>query len=472
MKTRVSYYREALSVVLNLGMSEIAIEVDEDNHFIVDIFRVAGGKVHDYLWHSPGGNQGDDFTITTEEPVTFNKQDKGTLLGENIPFGYEKGHHYSYQRDIEQPNRQSGYSWLKGVQRAKTASGWTAIWLIDKKKEIGLKLHMTGDSDREVFTCKGEGFGLVGESPWDPYIISRHECSGQPCKTVFTSVIEPYQKNPFINKVRKIKLESPSTDSPELKPVMIIIETINKDIFYVIHDPNAKNLRDINIDNHNFQIQGQFGVVHYKNDFFKEATLVNGKYMTIDNKVKINSDGVIGGIINSINLEKNILYVKTSKKISTYDEGIITVNDKEYSHGESFPIEKIEKISGYEYRIYLKNTSLIMGTGIINDVNDEENTMKTMTPQTKLFNGRHLYNGKSVRINRENNDDSGWYKILTVDDKFSMGSEKTGGVKFYFSTPKSTEEMKMDQQFWVHTIAPGDSVEILSAKYISNLVKN
>ena len=80
--------------------------------YVVDFFRVAGGKTRDYHFHSLG--KPEDLTVTSagETPaLTWVRQEKGTLAGEDVA-----------------PTMKPGTGWLWDVQRASGAGPTVAQW--------------------------------------------------------------------------------------------------------------------------------------------------------------------------------------------------------------------------------------------------------------------------------------------------------------------------------------------------------
>ncbi len=419
------------------------INVGPDEHFIADIFRVAGGKTHDYLWHSLGGDNAENFEIATEENATFSVQEHGTLLGEDIAFGTEK--HIGT----------SGYSWLKDVARARTDKGWTAAWLADPEQQIGLRLHMTGAPGREVITCKGEGYGIVGESPWDAYTVTRHQSETEPCVSIFAAVIEPHKGETFISDVRRVQMEPYTALQPGLEPVAMVVETTRDKTFYILHNPERDTPRTLEVDGHSFELTGQFATVCFTGGKFDYGMLGNGEWLSVDGN-SIEAESVVSGRIVSIDVEKNVVEVEAEKplQVKAVDQGNVTFYNPGYARGETFPLAGVEHPGGKRYRLDLGHTWLYEGRGKVTSVDAETNTMLTMTSQYKLFCGI-CYDGKWLRAS-DKNDAGAWLQIENASESFSVAD----GAKFTLQEPGSAAKMKPGDLFWVYSIAPGDSFEI------------
>jgi len=438
------------------------IDVGPDEHFIADIFRVAGGKTHDYLWHSMGGDEAENFEIQLQDNVDFIVQEGGSLLGPDKPYMSEKHGYYGYGRGVEQPDRYCGYTWLKDVSRANISKGFVASWLANPEQQIGLRLHMTGAPGREVFLCKGEGFGVVGESPWDPYTVTRHESAEEPCVSIFATVVEPHKGATFVSNVRRLEMEPATASVAGMEPVAMVVETTRDKTFYIMHNPERDTARTLQADGHSFELLGQWATVCFTKGKFDYAMLANGKKLSVDGHA-VEVEGVATGKIVSIDVENNIIEVETDTPVSLAqpsDQAKVTFFNPQYSRGEPFPLVGVKHLEDNRYQLDLgKPTYLYLGCGKVSTVDTEANTMLTRIPQSKLMNGRHLYDGKHLRLSKKN-DDSPWYHVKTTNDGFSLGSETTSGVTFHFDEPDSASNMENGDLFWVYAIAPGDSFEI------------
>ena len=193
----------------------------------------------------------------------------------------------------------------------------------------------------------------------------------------------------------------------------------------------------------------------------QHAMLANGKKLVIDDH-RIKTAGVATGKILSLDVEKNLIEVETDTPMTTgeaLEQTKVTVHNPHYSRGETFPLVSITRLGGSRYQLDLGDTYLYPGMGKVTEVDVKANTMLTKVPQSKLMNGRHLYDGKWLRLSKRNNDNA-WYHIKTTDDRFSLGSETTGGVTFFFDEPGTAGKLTPGDVFWVYAIAPGDTFEV------------
>ncbi|HZP81116.1 MAG TPA: heparinase II/III family protein [Chthonomonadaceae bacterium] len=99
--------------------------------YTFDVFRVAGAKTRDYLFHSLG--RPEDLNITLHDSAAqWQAQSKGSLAGENV-----------------EPMTQGGYGFLYDVQRAPLAAGGVAVWRSHSGAEQGDNYLLTRQTYRD-----------------------------------------------------------------------------------------------------------------------------------------------------------------------------------------------------------------------------------------------------------------------------------------------------------------------------------
>lgn len=165
----------------------------------VDIFRVRGGRQHDYSLHGPEG----EFTtggLSLTEP-----QIEGTLAGKDVPYAFfyddprfaARGERQGYHRYAG-----SGFSFLTNVQRAPAAKPWWADWRLPG--EVGhLRITRLPQGPQEEIVCDGK-------PPFNPtnpavlkYTLSRRQGESALAST-FVSLIEPYAGQRQVTSARSL----------------------------------------------------------------------------------------------------------------------------------------------------------------------------------------------------------------------------------------------------------------------------
>ncbi len=172
------------------------IDLAPDARYVLDLFRVAGGSLHDYSLH------GFDGTFSVEDMALSRPQAHGTLAGEEVPFGaiydddgltdpLRKGRsYYTY--------RGGGYSYLYDVQRGRPSQAWSATWT---DMEAGIGLRTTFLPSDEVIVAHGDPPRKPGNPRQLKYVLLRNRGDGIASR--FASVAEPFRDDPKVFSVTR-----------------------------------------------------------------------------------------------------------------------------------------------------------------------------------------------------------------------------------------------------------------------------
>lgn len=185
----VSQYRRTVGLV----------DVSERDAYVVDVFRVSGGRQHDYSLHGPYG----DFVV---EGLSLSEPAPGTLAGPDVPYAFLYD-----DEELKKPGAQgferykgSGLSYLKNSRQGTASMPWRATWRI---KELGgqlvedyltiMRLPMTSEA---IFVADGIPPLRPDNPPALKYLISRRE--GQNLSSTFVSLFVPHTGKLFIRSAR------------------------------------------------------------------------------------------------------------------------------------------------------------------------------------------------------------------------------------------------------------------------------
>ncbi|MDI6828535.1 MAG: heparinase II/III family protein, partial [Armatimonadota bacterium] len=177
---------------------------ESESPYFVDFFIVKGGKSHDYSIH------GFTSEITTEGIKLSPAQVRGTLAGEDVPYGFLYD-----DPELEKPDKVrsyysytgSGYSYLYNVQRGTPLGAWSATWA---DKEIGIRAIFPSQSFCEVVVADGNPPKRPGSPDSLKYVLLRNWGDGY-LKSRFICVLQPFkveQNSPKALDVRRVKIET------------------------------------------------------------------------------------------------------------------------------------------------------------------------------------------------------------------------------------------------------------------------
>ncbi|MCP4250479.1 MAG: hypothetical protein GY778_25835 [bacterium] len=175
----------------------ILVSVDPDHPYVIDVFHVRGGSVHDWLMH---GSADEDQRAVSSLELTPRP---GTLL--------EPG-----QRWIEPTGESSlvdPYGLMRNVQAGRSADGASVLFLYTDGSGLGTRVDLLGGAETELFLCQSPSVRRAKEDNRKvyrhlmPQIVARRRGTS-PLESVFVSVIEPFQGRPGITAVQGLKVQA------------------------------------------------------------------------------------------------------------------------------------------------------------------------------------------------------------------------------------------------------------------------
>lgn len=176
-----SYVNQGVSVYRRL----LAMAGEGDRRYLVDLFRVRGGKQHDYLLHSFGEQ-------ATFEGVELPEPAEGSLAGPDIRWGdmqLNDGDMKGFPgRPYWNPPPGNGLGFLMAPQAATCDENWSATWSLPGEQDF-LKATILGQPGTEVITARAPG--IYPLLPKTRYAIARRKSDGD-LSSNFVAILEPY----------------------------------------------------------------------------------------------------------------------------------------------------------------------------------------------------------------------------------------------------------------------------------------
>ncbi len=217
----ISTYRRTVALV----------DIGDEDSYVVDIFRARGGGNHRLMYTGAA-------TTAQVEGLTLTPQATGTFAGPDVEYTTLPG-------EGETTGNTSGFSYLFDVARsgAKVDGQYTVDWKIEDLrgriaagKEPHLRVHALTPCD-EVALASGQPPQNKSGNPKSlRYLIQSR--LGTDVNSQFVSVIEPYEKTPFIKSVRRLKVEH-SADEDSVAAVAIDLVDGRTDIVIGCEEPTA-----------------------------------------------------------------------------------------------------------------------------------------------------------------------------------------------------------------------------------------
>jgi len=237
------------------------IEVSDDDSYVVDLFRAPGGRNHRLSYHGPG-------SAVTLKGLAIRKQAKGTFAGEDVKFGEFfdgdeslKGswkYHWHY--------RGSGFMYLYDVERSPgpVGSPFTVDWKAEDLRgrireghEPHLRLHALTPCDELALASGDPPQNKKGNPRRLRYLIQSR--LGENMQSQFVNVLEPYDKTPFIRRVRRLPVKH-DTDPNSVVALAVELEDGTTDIVIGYEEPTRVQVGG------DVLLEGQFGPVRLFQD--------------------------------------------------------------------------------------------------------------------------------------------------------------------------------------------------------------
>ena len=191
---RVQTYRRTL----------LLVGVSPETAYVVDIFRVTGGKRHEYVLHGDADYAG---TIETDLPLA----DYGkNLLPANTPWRLPIRENDS--GDAGEHN--IAYAFMREVKWAKPAKSWIATFKAARRgvsltgPPAYLSVHGLPEAETELFFGVAPSIRRADENDANvddftmPILVARRE--GENLTSTFVSVFEPHSGEPVLKSVERI----------------------------------------------------------------------------------------------------------------------------------------------------------------------------------------------------------------------------------------------------------------------------
>lgn len=269
----------------NYRRTLVMVKVDDENSYTLDFFRITGGDVHTYSFHSQAENavavSGLDNMIEQKDENgnwvgTFASgvgQDGQEYVGVDVPYQDLKGNWkdangnpYLLKMPGQDPHTQDlwdyetyfprGYSWMSKVRRDRAPSSEFAVEfdVVDYRDAVlngdGIRLRLTqlnSFTPSEVAIVGGptprkDSSDVLPET-FD-YLLVQNK--GNNIDSLYATVFEPYRNNRYIESIEKCAVEGISDNDPSVRAIKVT-HVGGKRIDYIVYSED--NERTLRIDN-------------------------------------------------------------------------------------------------------------------------------------------------------------------------------------------------------------------------------
>ena len=176
----------------------LLVPVSATDAYVVDLFRVRGGSMHDWSLH---GDADEDTTAACSLPLAGHRK---TMLTPE-----EEG---AWQEPRIITDNYCPYGMIRDVASAPVAGGFLVEFAYPRETARGLRVHVDA-GDAEVHLGRAPSVRRMGRGNqgdmrkaydfWMPQLLVRRAGSA-PLASTFAAVEEPYSARPFISRVERL----------------------------------------------------------------------------------------------------------------------------------------------------------------------------------------------------------------------------------------------------------------------------
>lgn len=312
------------------------IDIDSQDAYVVDIFRLNGGHLHDWTFHSNG------HRFQTEGIERLEQPDKDESLYEYSGFTFTPS------RRTKGANAKWGSERVTELSVGKASGTWTAIWGDvtefpdeDGKSEIDsdvfLKLHMLDEPGSEIITGTGPAQRWLDNRDLGEQmrIVTVRRSETENLDT-FVAVHEPYRDNPFIQEI--VRLDAGASESVALKI------THDRGVDLVISNPEQEFNR-VSDGNLNLQTDGETAHASYDDQGLRSLSVVGGTIARSGDHSVVLPASIKGQLTDYDDVKKSLLIRPDA-----------VVSDPESLGGQTVTVRHRERGSAYTISSAQNNT--------------------------------------------------------------------------------------------------------------------
>ncbi|MCU6708889.1 heparinase II/III family protein [Paenibacillus sp. J5C_2022] len=338
------------------------IQVDDENSYLVDFFRVKGGSDHRFSFHGAEG------TVTTEG-LNLQQQLSGTYAGEDVEYGVRPEDDSVAGSGYTGP----GYHYLKNVERdLNPGDGFSIDWNVqdtwnvygngrNEPTDVHLRLTMLGGADDVALADGIPPRNRPGNPEALRYMIAHRQ--GQQLNSLFTSVIEPYKGQSLVESIEAAVVERDGVivgeDEVAVKAVKVTL--LNGRVDYIVTALDSSAVYTID---DKLTFKGTFGVYSEMNGQNVYRYIHEGSWLKpISETSGTVLDKLSGTVMNytkelaldnSIEVQMELNGLNPQELIG---EWIYVDHDGE--RNAAYEIEEVEALDSNRYRLGIGDTTLI-----------------------------------------------------------------------------------------------------------------
>ncbi len=405
------------------------VDLPGGRSYLLDVFRVAGGKQHDLMWHFLG-------ELTKVDGAELGPVQNGSLAGPNIEWESKVGAAGDLVGCGDKPPYWNappgnGYGFLYGVRHGGSIAGEVrATWTIDSTEGEMLRVHLAPESGTELATAKAPG--ILPEIVKPDYAILRRR--GDSLASAFVSVLEPYRGDPSITSVSR--LESTSDGAVGVR----IESAAGTDYVLSLTNPGPVTFRTTSGESIAFD--GQFGFMRIRDGKLVRGVLVGGKRLEYGSIALTSPAAGFTATVTSIDWGKRAIRLDCQAPADAAGQ-LVYVSGRGYTHNSPYEVESVQEGG----QVMVLGADLVLGRGHVGDkkpAGADAIANIVPLPRANMPSGRAsgYYNGKLIV-----NDRTGGSTTITDVERDQ-----------YAVHVKDTSIFRTGDDFTIYDVRVGDRV--------------
>ena len=410
----------------------VLVDTDPKNSYLVDIFRVRGGRTHDLLWHALG----DQITV---EGAKLGQVEQGSLASPDYEWGTKIGPDGDINGQADKgpywtAPPANGYGFLYNVRRGPVSGSVSATWAVDSSAGENLRIDILPPQGCDLITARGPG--ILPKLPHADFAILRRK--GTNLDSTFTSVLQPYAKT---NPVAKVE----SLGSPDA--VKIVLADGRTD--YVFSSLDSHSERGFGSADGAARFQGRFAFCRFDAGGLSEALLAGAKHLSVNGATIECEKPSYWGEVESVDYAKCRIIVNRELPADGSLVGArVYIGRAAYGHTSCYRISDVRRERGRTV-LDLDTKTLVLGSGLVG---------KQAAPGAReIDNLVPLEMGCSCR-----RKDTGYFngKLLVADDGTRAEIENVQAAEKRIIMVPDASIFKSGAPLTIYDVQPGDRFEI------------
>ena len=326
------------------------IDVDETDAYVVDIFRVNGGRLHDWTFHSNG------HRFETEGVELAERPDREETLYEYSGFSFTPG------RRTPGQGARWGSERVSALRAGKSSGGWTATWgdvtefpgedgTPEVDREVFLKLHMLDEVGSEVIVGTGPAQRWIDNRDMgeEMSIVTVRRQNGEGLDT-FAAVYEPYRQATFIEQVARVEVTSADPEAVGLK----VVHRRGTDLILSGNAADGRSeVLQVETAGHVLQTDGELAAASFDGEGLRSVSVIGGTFAQADGQRVEAAPTVEGTLVGFDDVEKS-LTVKPDGELPGGDAlagEVVTIRHRERT--SAYTIRSVEEVGDGTVKLHL-----------------------------------------------------------------------------------------------------------------------